>query len=88
MTEPVSEANSVLPISRASIYSVCRCNNSISIGKRLRVFIDPTCWKQSLAAFARKEYEHLVPALEPATFLLGDIVYESGGPLDYLFSLR
>ena len=30
-----------------------------------------------LAAPAHEEYEHLVPALEPVTFLLGDVVHES-----------
>ena len=36
-------------------------------------------------ALAREEYEHLLPALEPVTFSLGEIVYEPGGQVDYLY---
>jgi CRP-like cAMP-binding protein len=38
-----------------------------------------------LATFPREEYNHLLPALEPVRFSLGNIVYESGGHLDYLY---
>jgi hypothetical protein len=37
------------------------------------------------AALAREEYEHLPPALEPVEFSLGNIVYEPGGHLGYLY---
>jgi CRP-like cAMP-binding protein len=38
-----------------------------------------------LAGLPREEYEHLLPALEPVRFSLGEIVYEPGGQLDYLY---
>ncbi|MDQ3731700.1 MAG: Crp/Fnr family transcriptional regulator [Pseudomonadota bacterium] len=38
-----------------------------------------------LAALAEPEYEHLVPALAPVTLSLGDIIYESGGHLGYVY---
>ncbi|HKF94847.1 MAG TPA: cyclic nucleotide-binding domain-containing protein, partial [Gammaproteobacteria bacterium] len=38
-----------------------------------------------LGALPRQEYEHLVPALEPVRLSLGEIVYEPGGQLDYLY---
>jgi CRP-like cAMP-binding protein len=38
-----------------------------------------------LAALAKPEYEHLVPALAPVTLSLGDIIYESGGHLGYVY---
>jgi len=38
-----------------------------------------------LAALPRAEYERLVPQLQPVTFSLGEVVYEFGGHLDYVF---
>jgi CRP-like cAMP-binding protein len=38
-----------------------------------------------LAALAKPEYEQLVPALAPVTLSLGDIIYESGGHLGYVY---
>jgi CRP-like cAMP-binding protein len=37
------------------------------------------------AALPRQAYERLLPALEPVTLSLGEIVYEPGGQLDYLY---
>jgi CRP-like cAMP-binding protein len=38
-----------------------------------------------LAALPRDEYQRLVPDLQPVTFSLGEVVYESGGHLDYIY---
>jgi CRP-like cAMP-binding protein len=38
-----------------------------------------------LAALPSEEIEHLGPYLEPITFALGDVVYESGGHMNYLY---
>jgi len=38
-----------------------------------------------LAALPREEYQRLVPELHPVTFSLGDVVYESGARLDYIY---
>ncbi|HKF96051.1 MAG TPA: Crp/Fnr family transcriptional regulator, partial [Gammaproteobacteria bacterium] len=38
-----------------------------------------------LAALPRQAYKQLVPALEPVTLSLGDIIYASGGHLGYLY---
>jgi CRP-like cAMP-binding protein len=38
-----------------------------------------------LAALQHEEYEQLLPALEPVTLSLGEIVYEPGGQLNYLY---
>jgi len=38
-----------------------------------------------LAALPREEYQRLVPDLQPVTFSLGEVVYESGGHLDYIY---
>lgn len=38
-----------------------------------------------LAALSRQEYEYLLPHLEPLTWALGEVVYEPGGHLDYLY---
>lgn len=38
-----------------------------------------------LAALPREERERLVPNLQPVTFSLGDIVYESGGRQEYVY---
>jgi hypothetical protein len=38
-----------------------------------------------LAALQHEAYEQLVPALEPVALSLGDIIYASGGHLDYLY---
>ena len=38
-----------------------------------------------LAALPPEDYARLLPHLEPITFVLGDRVYDSGGPLDSLY---
>jgi len=38
-----------------------------------------------LAALPRNEYESLLPSLQPVSFSLGQVVYEFGGQLDYVF---
>ena len=38
-----------------------------------------------LAALPVEEYERLSPHLEPVSFLLGEVIYESGGHLDYVY---
>jgi CRP-like cAMP-binding protein len=38
-----------------------------------------------LAALPRNEYERLVPQLQPVSFSLGEVVYEFGGQLEYVF---
>src|SRR5947208_194531 len=38
-----------------------------------------------LSALPDEEYKHLIPRLEPVTFALGQVVYDSGGHLDYIY---
>src|SRR3989441_8522470 len=38
-----------------------------------------------LAALPAAEYERLLPQLQPVSFSLGEVVYEFGGQLDYVF---
>lgn len=38
-----------------------------------------------LAALPREEYEHLWPQLQQVSFALGEVVYEFGGQLDYVY---
>src|SRR5438046_9221604 len=38
-----------------------------------------------LSALPDEEYKHLIPCLEPVTFALGQVVYDSGGHLDYIY---
>jgi CRP-like cAMP-binding protein len=38
-----------------------------------------------LGALPREEYERLHPRLQPVSFSLGEVVYEFGGHLDYVF---
>ncbi|HEY6186707.1 MAG TPA: Crp/Fnr family transcriptional regulator [Pyrinomonadaceae bacterium] len=38
-----------------------------------------------LAALPGEEYERLLPHLEPLSFPLGEVIYESGGHLDYVY---
>jgi CRP-like cAMP-binding protein len=38
-----------------------------------------------LAALEREEYERLLPYLEPVSFSLGEVVYEAGEQLEYVF---
>ena len=38
-----------------------------------------------LAGLPGEEYERLLPHLEPFSFPLGEVVYESGGQLDYVY---
>ena len=44
-----------------------------------------TAENRLLAALPRDEYQRLVPDLQPVTFSLGEVVYESGGHLDYIY---
>jgi len=38
-----------------------------------------------LAALPKSEYERLLPSLQPVSFSLGEVVYEFGGHLDYVY---
>ena len=38
-----------------------------------------------LAALPPEAYEQLVPDLQPVTFSLGEVIYESGGSLGYVY---
>ncbi|HEX8775399.1 MAG TPA: Crp/Fnr family transcriptional regulator [Pyrinomonadaceae bacterium] len=38
-----------------------------------------------LAALPGEDYERLLPHLEPLSFSLGEVIYESGGHLDYVY---
>jgi CRP-like cAMP-binding protein len=38
-----------------------------------------------IAALPREDYERVLPHLEPVTFALGDLVYDAGRPLDFLY---
>ena len=38
-----------------------------------------------LAALPRDEYERLLPRLQQVSFSLGEVVYEFGGHLEYVF---
>ena len=38
-----------------------------------------------LAALPAEEYRRLIPDLQPATFSLGEAVYDSGGHMDYIY---
>jgi CRP-like cAMP-binding protein len=38
-----------------------------------------------LAALPTESYERLQPSLEPMSFALGEVVYESGGPMRYVY---
>ena len=38
-----------------------------------------------LAALPNDEYERLLPSLQPVSFSLGEVVYEFGGHLDYVY---
>jgi len=40
---------------------------------------------QILARLTREEYERLLPHLEQVSFKLGEVVYESGGKMSYIF---
>jgi hypothetical protein len=40
---------------------------------------------QLLTALPAEEYERLRPSLQPVTFSLGEVVYEVGARLDYLY---
>lgn len=46
--------------------------------------IDPT-ENRLLAALPRDEYQRLLPSLQQVSFSLGEVVYEFGGQLDYVF---
>jgi CRP-like cAMP-binding protein len=38
-----------------------------------------------LAALPREDYKHLLPHLQPVQVDLGEVIYESGGHLDYIY---
>jgi CRP-like cAMP-binding protein len=40
---------------------------------------------QLLSALPAQEYKRLLPSLEPVTLRLGEVVYDSGGPLDHVY---
>ena len=46
-----------------------------------------SCGNRLLAALPPEEYERLLPNLEPVAFDLGDIIYQSGGHIDYIYFL-
>jgi CRP-like cAMP-binding protein len=53
----------------------------------MSVFARPTepVENRLLAALPRDEYERLLPSLQQVSFSLGEVVYEFGGQLDYVF---
>src|ERR1044071_9673346 len=46
--------------------------------------LEPT-GNQLLARLPQEEMERLLPHLEHASFALGEVVYESGGQMDYIY---
>ncbi len=46
---------------------------------------NPPAENRLLAALPRTEYETLLPQLQPVSFSLGEVVYEFGGQLDYVY---
>lgn len=46
-----------------------------------------SCGNRLLAVLPAEEYQRLVPNLEPVTFNLGDVIYQSGGHIDYIYFL-
>lgn len=46
-----------------------------------------SCGNRLLATLPAEEYNRLLPNLEPVTFELGDVVYQSGGHIDYIYFL-
>ncbi len=46
---------------------------------------DATSQNRLLAALPPHEYRRILPRLQPVTFALGEVVYEFGGQLDYVF---
>lgn len=46
--------------------------------------VEPT-GNHLLARLPQEEYERLVPHLEHVSFALGEVVYESGGQMDYIY---
>jgi hypothetical protein len=53
----------------------------------MTVFAKPneTAVNRLLASLPADEYECLLPRLEPVSFSLGEVVYEFGGQLDYVY---
>jgi CRP-like cAMP-binding protein len=53
----------------------------------MSVFVEPhdAVENRLLAALPLEEYKRLLPHLEPFSFSLGEVVYESGGQLDYIY---
>lgn len=47
--------------------------------------LNEPCPNRLLAALPAEEYERLRPNLRPVSFALGEVVYEFGGQLDYVF---
>ncbi len=46
-----------------------------------------SCGNRLLAVLPAEEYQRLLPNLEPVTFNLGDVIYQSGGYIDYIYFL-
>lgn len=46
-----------------------------------------SCGNRLLAALPAEEYERLLPNLEPISFNLGEVIYQSGGHIDYIYFL-
>ncbi|MCM3870470.1 MAG: Crp/Fnr family transcriptional regulator [Pyrinomonadaceae bacterium] len=53
----------------------------MSVSNRPNAFTE----NRLLAALPHNEYKRLVPKLQPVTFPLGEVVYEFGGHLDYVY---
>jgi len=46
-----------------------------------------SCGNRLLAVLPPEEYNRLSPNLEPVSFDLGDVIYQSGGHIDYIYFL-
>jgi len=45
------------------------------------------CGNRLLAVLPPEEYARLLPNLEPVSFNLGEVIYQSGGRIDYIYFL-
>lgn len=46
-----------------------------------------SCGNRLLAMLPAEEYQRLLPSLEPVSFYLGEVIYQSGGHIDYIYFL-